>query len=124
MTERLVTLTELREQLDALLAAVEGGETVVLVDDRPDAVHRQRVVLLAAERYRRLVPEEAPSSGAPVEAKVGGVAGGLVAGAGTTISSITGKPEMARGARRLGRRLGRALAVGLDALGEDKRESK
>ena len=47
-------------------------------------------------------------------------AGGLVAGAGTTISSLTGNAGVAKGARRFGRRLGRALAVGLDALGEEK----
>lgn len=119
MAERLVTLTELKEKLEEIIASVEGGETVVLIADRPGQPPARRVLLVGAAAYG-LSPAPAPSA-PPVEATVGGVAGGLVAGTGTTISSLTGNPNVAKGARKLGRRLGRALAVGIDALNEPKK---
>lgn len=121
MAERLITLAQLREQLDAVVAAVEHGETVVVIGDQPGQAPVPRIVLMPAAHGQPAVEQPAPAPAAkeesrPVEATVGGVAGGLVAGAGTTLSSITGNPSVEKGARRLGRRLGRALAVGLDAL--------
>ena len=120
MAERLVTLAQLREGLEDLLRQVEAGETVVLVDGPPGA-ERQRAVLLGAAAHAHLA-SAAPGPG--VDATVAGVAGGLVAGAGATISSVTGQPAVAKGARRLGRRLGRALGVGIDALTEDQGKGK
>lgn len=125
MGTRHVTAAELAAGLPELLASAEAGETVVVVEANGEGQHVQRVVLLGAAAYQRLAGEEAAhEAGPPVEARVGGVAGGLVAGAGTTIASISGKPDVAKGAQRLGRRLGRALAVGLDAMGDDKGNKK
>jgi len=112
MAERLVTLAELQAGLEDMLKRVEEGETLVLVDDQPGATARRRVALVRAAVYDQAIgrpPHE-------VEAKVGGVAGGLVSGAGATLGSVTGNPEMAKGARKLGRRVGRALAAGVEAL--------
>jgi len=121
VAERLVTIAELREQLERVLALVANGETVVVVDEVDGDVQRRHAVLIADAVYQQLRGHgDAQGDHTPVEAKVGGVAGGLVAGAGTTISSLTGNADVAKGARRFGRRLGRALAVGLDALGDDK----
>lgn len=120
MAERLVTATELRDNLDALVQHVEAGETVVLVSDAPGQAAGRRVVLLSAAAYANLAgpkPDEKT-----VEAKVGGVAGGLVAGTGAALSSVTGNPGMAKDARSLGRRIGRALAVGINALDEPKKK--
>jgi len=117
----LVTIAELRDQLERVLAEVANGETVVVVDEVDGAVQRRHAVLIADAVYQQLRGDgDAEEDHTTVEAKVGGVAGGLVAGAGTTISSLTGNAGVAKGARRFGRRLGRALAVGLDALGEEK----
>ena len=124
MTTRQVTAAELGAELADLLAAVEAGETVVVVETNAEGQRVQRAVLLGAKAYQQLAGEETHEPGPPVEARVGGVAGGLVAGAGTTIASISGKPGVAKGAQRLGRRLGRALAVGLDAMGDDKANKK
>ncbi|MGI8913564.1 MAG: hypothetical protein ACR2JY_07235 [Chloroflexota bacterium] len=118
MAERLVTLTQLRDNLDAIVDVVQRGETVVLVNDEPGQPPTRRVVLIAAAAYARLAPPEHDKA---VEATVGGVAGGLVAGTGTTLSSLTGNPVMAKSARKLGRRVGRALAAGMDALNEPKK---
>lgn len=112
MAERLVTLAELQGELEALLKRVEEGETLVLVDDQPGAPRRRRVALVRAAVYDQAIGRPAHD----VEAKVGGVAGGLVAGAGATLGSVTGRPEMTKGARKLGRRVGRALAAGVEAL--------
>lgn len=128
MAERLVTLAQLRERLDAVVEAVEQGETVVVIDDQPGQAPVRRIVLVSAAVHGQPAGEQPGTAPAAkdepraVEATVGGVAGGLVAGAGTTLSSLTGNPSVEKGARRLGRRLGRALAVGLDALDAPKKQ--
>ena len=119
MAERLITLTQLHDRLDAIIDVVERGETVVLIDDQAGAGPARRIVLLSAKAYGRLSGTE--SDDKHVEATVGGVAGGVVAGTGATLSSLTGTPGMAKGARKLGRRVGRALAAGIDAMNEPKK---
>jgi hypothetical protein len=119
MAERLVTLSQLHDSLEAIIDVVQRGETVVLIDDQVGERPVRRVVLLGAQAYGRLTGTEHDAK--PVEATVGGVAGGLVAGTGTTLSSLTGNPGMAKGARKLGRRVGRALAAGMDAMNEPKK---
>jgi len=116
MAERLVTRTELQDNLDAILASVQRGETVVLIDDEPGQPPVRRVVLVGATAYAQL--SGTPHESHNVEAAIGGV----VAGTGTTLSSLTGNPAVAQGARKLGRRLGRALSVGMDALNEPKKK--
>ncbi|HEV7214074.1 MAG TPA: hypothetical protein VGP33_03035 [Chloroflexota bacterium] len=118
MAERLVTRGELQANLGPILDSVERGETVILIDDAPGRPPARRVALVNAAAYAQITG--APPESHKVETTVGGVAGGLVAGAGTAVSSVTGNPAMARGARKLGRRFGRALAVGIDALNEPK----
>jgi len=119
MAERLVTLAQLRDNLEAIIDVVQRGETVVLVEDQAGAPPVRRIVLLGAPAYARLAGIDPDAK--PVEAKVGGVAGGVVAGTGATLSSLTGNPGMAKGARKLGRRVGRALAAGIDAMQEPKK---
>jgi hypothetical protein len=119
MAERLVTLAQLHDNLDAIIDVVQRGETVVLIDDQGGTGPARRIVLLGAQAYGSLVGTE--SAGKHVEATVGGVAGGVVAGTGATLSSLTGNPGMAKGARKLGRRVGRALAAGIDAMNEPKK---
>jgi hypothetical protein len=121
MAERLVTLAQLRDNLEAIIDVVQRGETVVLVEDQAGAPPVRRIVLLGALAYGRLAGIEPEPNAKPVEAKVGGVAGGVVAGTGATLSSLTGNPGMAKGARKLGRRVGRALAAGIDAMQEPKK---
>lgn len=119
MAERLVTLTQLHERLDAIIDVVERGETVVLVDDQAVGRPARRVVLVSAQAYGRLTGPASDSK--HVDATVGGVAGGVVAGTGATLSSLTGNPGMVKGARKLGRRVGRALAAGIDAMQDPKK---
>jgi hypothetical protein len=119
MAQRLITRTELAANLGPILDSVERGETVVLIDDTPGKPPAPRVALVSAAAFEQITGT--PLGTHKVEATVGGVAGGLVAGAGTAVSSVTGNPAVAQGARKLGRRFGRALAVGIDALNEPKR---
>jgi antitoxin (DNA-binding transcriptional repressor) of toxin-antitoxin stability system len=104
MAERLVTLAQLRERLDAVVEAVEQGETVVVIDDQPGQAPVRRIVLVSAAIHGQPAGEQPGAAPAAkeepraVEATVGGVAGGLVAGAGTTLSSLTGNPSVERSA--------------------------
>lgn len=119
MAQRLVTRAELEAKLDSILDSVERGETVILVDDQPGRPPSRRVALVSAAAFDQLTGS--PHESHKVEKTVGGVAGGLVAGTGTAVSSLTGNPAVAQGARKLGRRFGRALAVGIEALNEPKK---
>jgi len=118
MAQRLVTRPELEANLGPILDSVERGETVIVIDDAPGQPPARRVALVSAAAFDQVTGTAQESH--RVETTVGGVAGGLVAGAGTAVSSVTGNPAMAQGARKLGRRFGRALAVGIDALNEPK----
>lgn len=122
MAERLITRAELQANLGPILDSVERGETVILIDNQPGRPPSRRVALVSAAAFDQVMG--APHDRHKVETTVGGVAGGLVAGTGSAVSSLTGNPAVAQGARKLGRRLGRALAVGMHAMNEPKQPPK
>lgn len=117
---RFVTLEEFQHDAAALLGSAEGGETVVVIGDAVDGVAAGRAVLIGAAEYQTLTGKDGPS----LAVRVAGVAGGVIAGSGAALSSITGKPTIGKDAKRLGFRVGKALAVGFDALNKSPKNVK
>jgi hypothetical protein len=117
--ERHISLEQLQASLvPELDQAIQEGTILLITKDlQPEPI----VAILPMQLYRKLLDHLTAREGPPIEARVGGVAGGIVAGAGAAIGSVTGKRELAEDARKLGRRVGRALAAGIDVLHHPER---